>query len=143
MKQQGFTIVELLIVVVVIGILAAIVIVAYNGVTNNAKTASAASTASEIAKKLEIYNAQNNSYPSTYATLTGASSTEAYYIAPNTYTLKSSAVASGDSDKTFNYSNCTSPAGKRISVWNWNTNALVHTYIGGATAASTCTISNS
>ncbi len=31
-KQRGFTIVELLIVIVVIGVLAAIVIVAYNGV---------------------------------------------------------------------------------------------------------------
>jgi prepilin-type N-terminal cleavage/methylation domain-containing protein len=31
-KQRGFTIVELLIVIVVIGILAAITIVAYNGI---------------------------------------------------------------------------------------------------------------
>lgn len=35
-KTRGFTIVELLIVIVVIGILAAIVIVAYQGVTNRA-----------------------------------------------------------------------------------------------------------
>jgi general secretion pathway protein G len=38
-QQSGFTIVELLIVIVVIGILAAITIVAYNGVQNRAKTA--------------------------------------------------------------------------------------------------------
>lgn len=36
-KSSGFTIVELLIVVVIIGILAAIVIVAYNGVTEQAR----------------------------------------------------------------------------------------------------------
>jgi prepilin-type N-terminal cleavage/methylation domain-containing protein len=34
--RQGFTIVELLIVVIVIAILAAITIVAYNGITNRA-----------------------------------------------------------------------------------------------------------
>ncbi|RYX79149.1 prepilin-type N-terminal cleavage/methylation domain-containing protein [bacterium] len=38
--QKGFTIVELLIVIVVIGILAAIVIVAYQGVTARANTSS-------------------------------------------------------------------------------------------------------
>jgi prepilin-type N-terminal cleavage/methylation domain-containing protein len=37
-KQKGFTIVELLIVIVVIGILAAITMVAYNSVTNRANT---------------------------------------------------------------------------------------------------------
>jgi prepilin-type N-terminal cleavage/methylation domain-containing protein len=38
LKQKGFTIVELLIVIVVIGILAAIVIVAYSGVQARART---------------------------------------------------------------------------------------------------------
>lgn len=38
-KQNGFTIVELLIVIVVIGILAAIVIVAFNGVQTRAQNA--------------------------------------------------------------------------------------------------------
>lgn len=38
-KQNGFTIVELLIVIVVIGILAAITIVSYNGIQDRARTA--------------------------------------------------------------------------------------------------------
>lgn len=41
MRRRGFTIVELLIVIVVIGILAAISIVAYNGITNRAKVTEA------------------------------------------------------------------------------------------------------
>ena len=51
-KKSGFTIVELLIVVVVIAILAAITIVAYNGIQNRAKVSSLQSSASQANKKL-------------------------------------------------------------------------------------------
>lgn len=54
-KQKGFTIVELLIVVVVIAILAAITIVAYNGIQNRAKDSSLQSSASQAGKKLLSY----------------------------------------------------------------------------------------
>ncbi len=59
-KQTGFTIVELLIVVVVIAILAAITIVAYNGISNRAKNSAAQSAASSAAKKLMAYSVQNS-----------------------------------------------------------------------------------
>lgn len=52
--QNGFTIVELLIVVVVIGILAAIVVVAYNGITNSAKESAVQSDLAGVGKKLEM-----------------------------------------------------------------------------------------
>ncbi|MES2631288.1 MAG: prepilin-type N-terminal cleavage/methylation domain-containing protein [Patescibacteria group bacterium] len=51
-NNSGFTIVELLIVVVVIAILAAITIVAYNGIQNRAKASAAQSIASQAAKRL-------------------------------------------------------------------------------------------
>ncbi|MFZ3009862.1 MAG: prepilin-type N-terminal cleavage/methylation domain-containing protein [Candidatus Microsaccharimonas sp.] len=58
--SRGFTIVELLIVIVVIGILAAITIVAYNGINNRAKTSAAASAASQAGKKIALYTVTNN-----------------------------------------------------------------------------------
>lgn len=61
-QSEGFTLVELLIVIVVIAILAAISIVAYNGVQNRAKTSSGQQLASTIAKKAEIYNTLMGSY---------------------------------------------------------------------------------
>lgn len=51
--QQGFTIVELLIVVVVIAILAAITIVAYNGIQTRAKAAVISSSLKSIEKALK------------------------------------------------------------------------------------------
>ena len=70
-SQKGFTIVELLIVIVVIGILAAITIVAFNGIQNRGKTASGQSTANSIVKKLEAYNSINSAYPTTKTQIQG------------------------------------------------------------------------
>lgn len=68
-KQKGFTIVELLIVIVVIGILAAITIVAYNGIQSRARDAQRKSDVATITKALELYYLDNGSYPPTWCTL--------------------------------------------------------------------------
>jgi len=65
---RGFTIVELLIVIVVIGILAAVTIVAYNGVSNKAKIASLQSDLGDATKTLSNYATMNNDqYPASLA----------------------------------------------------------------------------
>jgi prepilin-type N-terminal cleavage/methylation domain-containing protein len=59
-KLPGFTIVELLIVIVVISILASISVVAYNGVTTRAEDSLIASKVHNLAKLFESYSAANS-----------------------------------------------------------------------------------
>lgn len=67
-KQTGFTIVELLIVVVVIAILAAITIVAYNGIRDRANASAVSAELQQAAKTLEAYSVVNSgAYPTTLA----------------------------------------------------------------------------
>lgn len=62
-KQRGFTIVELLIVVVVIAILAAITIVAYNGISTRAVESTLKSDLSTGAKQIQMFKTTNGAYP--------------------------------------------------------------------------------
>jgi len=66
--QRGFTIVELLIVIVVIGILVAIVIVAYNGIQQRARDATVRADTEGSAKKM----ANDNTLMGYYAATAGA-----------------------------------------------------------------------
>lgn len=63
--QRGFTIVELLIVIVVIAILATIVTVAYNGAMQKARDAKRLTDITAVYKALQEYYAENGSYPVT------------------------------------------------------------------------------
>lgn len=62
-KTTGFTIVELLIVIVVIAILAAITIVAFNGIQDRARDSQRVSDIKAITKALEMYYLDNDRYP--------------------------------------------------------------------------------
>lgn len=116
-KKDGFTIVELLIVVVVIAILAAITIVAYNGISNRAKLSALTSTASQASKKVLLYATTNS---------------EAY---PNTLADVGIVNAGG---KTYQYSvnSSTNPQGFCLSVADGSTSvytATNFTYTGSST----------
>ena len=62
-KAHGFTIVELLIVIVVIAILAAISVAAYTNIQQRAKNTAIINAASQSLKMIEAYVAQYGEYP--------------------------------------------------------------------------------
>lgn len=110
-KQTGFTIVELLIVVVVVAILAAITIVAYNGITNRAKAVASQSAISQVSQKLALYAASNGSlYPddkTAFLAEAGVSETDSlvydYYVSSNRADYCASASRPGETSEASSF----------------------------------------
>lgn len=94
-KQTGFTIVELLIVVVVIAILAAITIVAFNGITDRARISSLQTSLAQASRKIQIHQTENSALPATLATVGISSDSTITYTYRNYGTQYCLAVATG------------------------------------------------
>ncbi len=121
LKQKGFTLIELMIVVAIIGILAAVAIPAFMDYMKKSKKTEASLQLNKIAK--------NN---------------KAYYVANAGYVETSGGVLPGPAGDA-----CTS-AGKKFAVIDWSTedgwkdldfqidepNLFSYTYIGGSTLAT-------
>lgn len=72
MVRKGFTLVEILIVVVILGILAAIVIPQFTNASTAAKASSVLSQLQTLRSQVELYkNQHNNEYPTSDGTLSG------------------------------------------------------------------------
>jgi len=65
--EQGFTLVELLIVIVILGVLAGIVVFAVGNLGNSAKTNACATEKATITTALEAYKTQTGVYPTALA----------------------------------------------------------------------------
>jgi len=84
-RRSGFTLVEVTIVVVVIGILVGITTVSYVAVTNNAKQQTAMTDAQAAGSALTKYKADHGKYPNALAdvgTIRNVKSTYAYAYDP-------------------------------------------------------------
>lgn len=143
--QRGFTIVELLIVIVVIGILAAITIVAYSGITARANTTRAITNAESVQKVADAYNADTvnsgtTGYPATRAALTAFNGVMKI---PSAITWGTPASTTAATQAQVEYVPGTTPAnGGCIQYWNYTTNAINYTGVGVAVVnatATTCT----
>lgn len=126
--RSAFTVVELLIVIVVIGILATLTIIAYSGVQDDARRASLQSDLSQSAKKLEEYKFKNaETFPSNLAAAQTAGAVK----------------TSGANTPT--YTTYTTPAGANTGYCMQNSVSGINYYVtsGGAVKEGVCqTITN-
>jgi len=111
-RTRGFTIVELLIVVVVIAILAAITIVAYNGISQRSKASASQTAASQAAKKVQAFAVTNGeALPSTLeeAGVEPSGSTTFQYKIDSSASPQSFCVTATTSNVSYFINNTTNP----------------------------------
>ena len=99
--SRGFTIVELLVAIIVIGVLAAITMVSYAGISQRAAVATLQSDLSNYSRKLEIYRVEHSdNYPDDPVTAGIPAGSYSSYIKdnntnPKTFTIKAQKVSAG------------------------------------------------
>lgn len=129
MRQKGFTIVELLIVIVVIGILAAITIVAYTGIQQRARVATLQSDLEQAAKQLETYKfgtSVSEQYPADLTTAALKATSGTTYV----YQVNNSSPPS--------YCLTATAGGTSYRITNTNTVPSLGTCSGVLTGGGTC-----
>ena len=147
-SERGFTLVELLIVIVIIAILAAITIVAYNGIQNRAKASSSQATANSVQKKAQTYYTLTGVFPSHTQLNTNAKPTD-YTDSLTEAKLDDSSMientpagvsaTTAKNGATVTYLGCGTTGGK-VGWWDYTkptASALTWIYLGDATSATT------
>lgn len=101
-KQKGFTIVELLIVVVVVAILASVTVVGFNTIRERADSSAVATNLAQAAKKVREYAIVNSDvYPSTLVEAGVGNATSFFYSADNATSPRSFCIEYTQKDRTY------------------------------------------
>ncbi len=137
-KSRGFTIVELLIVIVVIAILAAITIVAYTGITKNANNSAAKSNADALRSFVSAFqadDAKTGVFPTDPATETTQYAKLPAGVTINGSTATATNPTSTNGKNTLSYKLKTGGTGACIGYYNFNDSKVSYLYAGDATSA--------
>lgn len=86
-RNRAFTLIEILIVVVILGILAAIVVPQFTSASDDAAQSSVRSTLQTVRAQLELYKFDNGAYPADIATLVTGGYLQQSPQAPNGYSF--------------------------------------------------------
>lgn len=133
-RKRGFTIVEILVVIVTISILAAITIASYSGISVSANVAVVSSDLTNASKQLRLYQALYSSYPTAMS-----DNCPTMPVDDSKYCLKSSPdttlVYSSTSPKTFHLTETKNSISYSITD---NTSLAIATTVHGSTVGRAC-----
>lgn len=143
-KKHGFTIVELLVVIVIIAIISAIIMVSYSATQARSRAASAQSLANQIIRKSEAWYSVLGAYP-TYTQLstskinagdaTPTGPVESRVDDPSV--IFNGASANPTNEKTVGYRSCT--VGAQVEYYDAMARAVQYIGTGGASSSAACT----
>ncbi len=103
-KAKGFTLVELLVVVIILGVLASIVVPQFSSSTDDAKEAALNSTLTELRNSIELYYHQHGGvYPGAATDGTNLADTALSFTNQLTLFTSSAGVMSDTKDTTYKY----------------------------------------
>lgn len=124
-QQKGFTLIELMVVVAILGIIAAFAIPSYNETIRKSRRSDAKVTLLKIAQNLERCFSANNSYTAGCTNFNNTNSEEGYYTITtaqnaNTFTITAAAKGSQADDTycaTFTLNEAGTKGGAHSDCW--------------------------